>query len=160
MGHFYKMAEDESTVFLDKLWEGVDVLNERLKDAKKYGFIGYYIVYRTTDEVKSRINNVSSTEKDNADDLISLSQKFNKLTEIGQLQNVWISFGQNINSMGSNLKFTAERMLTLLPALITDIENYAENFDKLKDDLPSLRKKKDRAIEDVQKVMCNLLCVF
>jgi hypothetical protein len=111
------------------------------------------ICFRTTDEVKSRINNVSSTEKSNSEDLTSLSSKFNKLLEVGSLGNIWNSFGQNIGIMGANLKFAAEKMLTLLPGLIIDIENYAETFEKVKEELPSLRKKKDRAIEDVQKVM-------
>lgn len=144
------MSEDQQfVIFIEKLWEGVDALGERMKDAKK-----------TTDEVKSRINNVSSAERENSEDLTSVSQKFNKITETGNLASIWARFSQCFQSMGLSLKGTSERILTLVPGLLTDIEDYVDSFEKGKDELPSLRKKKDRAIEDVQKARRKFVEAF
>jgi cobalamin biosynthesis Co2+ chelatase CbiK len=62
--------------------------------------------------------------------------------------------------LAGNHKRVSERVSLLGQPLIQDIENYVRTFEAGRDELPPLKKKRERAIEEVDKVIFIFFLLF
>lgn len=135
--------------YVDKLWEGVDVVMNQIKVSKN-----------TCEELKGRIANFSAIEKENMQAYSGCVKKFNPLTESSTFQNVWSSLQEALDRIALTSKSVSDILSNLLPNFVNESEQYVKTLEQNRELIPPLKKKNESALQDFNSTKTKYLDAF